>query len=78
MYDKGIKGVFIENVVGIGQHVDAAIDNPVERQSLPLSGFHIPTIRSKFLNLKCICLLAVNNENEYKITTRNRLIAPTV
>lgn len=79
MYGAGVRAMAAATMVGIGGVIDAAIDDQPERQSLLLPGRTddeaIPIMgldKIDTVGKRTLVLLAVNNENEAKVTAKLR------
>lgn len=77
MYGVGCRACTFTNAFGLGSLIDTSVDDQVERQGLFMPGSRIPIGPPQTLNgstAPLVCLLAVNNENEAKVTERLREI----
>lgn len=73
LYGTGCRACTVVNALKLGEFIDYAIDDQVERQGLFMPGsrlpIHDPSV-IKDIGAPFICLLAVNNENEAKVKAK--------
>ncbi|MGJ3259893.1 MAG: class I SAM-dependent methyltransferase [Rhodospirillales bacterium] len=75
LYGVGVRGCTAVNGYGLGPAIDFAVDDQKERQGLFLPGARLeikPVEELAAANDTVVVLLAVNNENEDKVTDRLR------
>ncbi len=78
MYGAGVRACPWANVLDFRHLVDASLDDQKERQGLFLAHSLLPIIAPEAVaqsDKPLLCLLAVNNENEEKVTARFSSIA---
>jgi hypothetical protein len=75
IYGAGCRACTFTNFHGLGELIDVAIDDQRERQGLFMPGSRIavrPPDALKDFSGQQVCLLAVNNENEARVSARLR------
>lgn len=75
LYGTGARACNLMNGLGLGPYVDFAVDDQKERQGKFMPGCHLeicPPERLRDEARKVLVLLAVNNENDDKVTDRLR------